>query len=333
MALVAYDDVAKVRNLAIVNRIDIAIAALNIYEYIITFELERKRIWQRKWSWVKWIFMVNRYLAVAYSISMILLLSIATEALSSNKSSFFNSVELPHTTSSTVCHLSATRPSAGCLVTAFSSLRIRALWPNESIFWPVVVFLLYVVPFGTDIWDYFSLKAMSPISLFGCAPQAGTNNTAIVWREWISMNVGYSPADIPHASGPMQPALTNANRLEMAKLGFSTSLTFLLLRDGTISFCVLLTLNIIQILMSAAPSWSNFSAVNEFVHWPALFPIVISRFLLDLRQFNERVDPDDGASMSLSHIDSDLHLDMSNCTLGDLGEPMNFDKSGSKDLL
>ncbi|KAI0801989.1 hypothetical protein BC629DRAFT_1275220, partial [Irpex lacteus] len=51
------------------------------FEYVITFELERRRIWRSRLSAVTVIFLINRYLAVAYSISMILSLCVVTEAV------------------------------------------------------------------------------------------------------------------------------------------------------------------------------------------------------------------------------------------------------------
>jgi hypothetical protein len=57
----------------------------------------------------------------------------------------------------------------------FASLRIQAMWPDETIVWPAVVFLLHLIPFGTDVvsemssWDwpcsdYYLLSGIIPPS-------------------------------------------------------------------------------------------------------------------------------------------------------------------------
>ncbi|KAI0087746.1 hypothetical protein BDY19DRAFT_952927, partial [Irpex rosettiformis] len=310
-------DFAPLRNLSVVNHIDIAIAAINLFEYVITFELERRRIWARKRTAVTWIFLVNRYLAVAYGISMLLSLGIATEAS---------------------CRALLLIPCViflglGLVQAVFSSLRIRALWPHSSIQWPIIVFSLYLVPFATDIWDYSSLKPLKPQWFYQCAPQAGstTNSEGSIIAVVVVNRLCVIAADVIVLLSTW--IKTFRHRREMARSGFSTSIIHLLLRDGTVSFVVLLSLNIIQILMAAAPPWTSFSAVNEFVHWPALYPVVISRFLLDLRQINDPIDPDDeNPVVPTSRIlTKNSHINITDSTLGNLGEALHgpfdsFDK-------
>ncbi|THG94701.1 hypothetical protein EW026_g6817 [Hermanssonia centrifuga] len=55
----------------------------------------------------------------------------------------------------------------------------------------------------------------------------------------------------------------------------------MLLRDGTIYFAILLVMNIAQVVLDT-PSFENFSFVTIVIQ--TLQPILISRFLLNLRQ-------------------------------------------------
>lgn len=300
-------DVAKLRNLITVNRIDIAIAAVNIFEYVITFELERRRIWRSRLSAVTVIFLINRYLAVAYSISMILSLCVVTEAS---------------------CRTFLLIPCAiflglGLIQGVFSSLRIRALWPNQGVLWPVIVFSLYLVPFATDIWDYSSVVPMEPQSFYHCAPQAGSSSSrrASIVGVVVANRLCVIAADIIVLWSTWLK--TFRHRQELAGLGFTTNIPYLLLRDGTIGFLVLLCLNVLQILMASAPPWTDFAAVNQFSHWPALYPIVISRFLLSLRQVNDPIDPDDQACLTASRLDQETLYDDTKGILGNLGENLH----------
>ncbi|KAI0345922.1 hypothetical protein BDW22DRAFT_1343175 [Trametopsis cervina] len=261
------DTVAAVRNVLVGNRICIAIAALNIYDYAITFEAERTRIWKRKRTRVSLLFLANRYLAILYSAVIILKLG--------------DSIEAPRS------------------LLVVSALRIRTLWPDETPFWPVLVLVLYLIPFGTDIYSYSILQHLTPFDLFGCAPQAGSSNPVFLIGISLCNRSCVIVADIIVLRSTW--IKTWAHRKEMARFGLNTSVPFLLLRDGAISFIVLLGLNVLQILITCVPGWASFAAVNEYVDWPALYPIVISRFLLDLRQLNDLPEDDmeDGVTSSL----------------------------------
>lgn len=59
--------------------------ALNIYDYAITFEAERTRIWKRKRTRVSLLFLANRYLAILYSAVIILKLGDSIEAVSAHQ--------------------------------------------------------------------------------------------------------------------------------------------------------------------------------------------------------------------------------------------------------
>ncbi|KAJ3556423.1 hypothetical protein NM688_g2035 [Phlebia brevispora] len=62
-------------------------------------------------------------------------------------------------------------------------------------------------------------------------------------------------------------------------------LSYLILRDGTIYFMILLALNVLQILVVGVSVFEKLEPVNSFI--VTLTPILISRFILNLRDANE----------------------------------------------
>ncbi|KAI0087745.1 hypothetical protein BDY19DRAFT_907197 [Irpex rosettiformis] len=258
-------------------KLSLLLCPLNLFEYIITFELERRRIWARKRTAVTWIFIVNRYLAVAYSISMILLLCVTTRteevrcicSFVDNRVMVFSFLRR---------HIGLSR---GLVQGVFSSLRIWALWPDKGVLCPVVVFSLYLVPFGTDIAG------------------STTNNTASIIGELISLfrvvvvnRLCVVAADIIVLSSTWIKTFGHCR--ELARLGLRTNVIHLFVRDGTISF----------------------------LYWrqQQLYPIVISRFLLDLRQVDDLVDPDsDNPVVIASHIVNMINTHTSTTDPGMLG--------------
>lgn len=47
------------------------LTALVVYDYIITLKYEVDLLWRKKWSAAAWIFLLNRYLLLAYAISAV----------------------------------------------------------------------------------------------------------------------------------------------------------------------------------------------------------------------------------------------------------------------
>ncbi|KAI0801991.1 hypothetical protein BC629DRAFT_1284491, partial [Irpex lacteus] len=92
---------------------------VNIAEYLVTIQYEVSRVWKRKHSLVTYIFLANRFLTMLYSAASLAILD------------FLH----PHALIST---------------SVFSSFRVYALW-NRDWKLPLLVFVLNIVPVGTDI--------------------------------------------------------------------------------------------------------------------------------------------------------------------------------------
>ncbi|THH00332.1 hypothetical protein EW026_g2162 [Hermanssonia centrifuga] len=78
---------------------------------------------------------------------------------------------------------------------------------------------------------------------------------------------------------------TFRHRMDAIRVGVRTPLSALLLRDGTVYFFALLAMNIAVILVNTVPPLQTASPISDII--PALTPILISRFLLNLRQLGE----------------------------------------------
>lgn len=49
----------------------LCLTALVLYDYIITLKHEVDLLWRKKWSIAAWIFVLNRYLLLAYAVSTV----------------------------------------------------------------------------------------------------------------------------------------------------------------------------------------------------------------------------------------------------------------------
>ncbi|THG94811.1 hypothetical protein EW026_g6727 [Hermanssonia centrifuga] len=79
---------------------------------------------------------------------------------------------------------------------------------------------------------------------------------------------------------------TFTHRMAAIRVGVQTPLSAMLLRDGTVYFVVLLAINLTDVIGNTVPSLQATSAVTSNLIG-TLTPILISRFLLNLRQLGE----------------------------------------------
>ncbi|KAJ3552359.1 hypothetical protein NM688_g4189 [Phlebia brevispora] len=79
-------------------------------------------------------------------------------------------------------------------------------------------------------------------------------------------------------------AKTYKTKREAASLNMHLPLSTLLLRDGTVYFVTLLSMNILQILVESVPALVIIAYSNDF--WNIITGILVSRFILNLRQLD-----------------------------------------------
>ncbi|THH00331.1 hypothetical protein EW026_g2163 [Hermanssonia centrifuga] len=117
-------------------------------------------------------------------------------------------------------------------------------------------------------------------------------------RQYNSCPPGPAPFSIAMTIGTRIPVIiadilvlvltwrkTFRHRMEAIRVGVRAPLSALLLRDGTVYFFALLAMNIAVVLVNTVPSLQTASPVSDII--PVLTPILISRFLLNLRQLGE----------------------------------------------
>ncbi|THG93193.1 hypothetical protein EW026_g7976 [Hermanssonia centrifuga] len=153
----------------------------------------------------------------------------------------------------------------------FSALRVFALW-NRNIPMTLLVLALNLVPAAVDIFESSQATAV-----FTADPIFGTFCDDVTDA---SVRVNFDLGDALVLA--VTWAKTAKNLAEGAGIGMRTPLSTMLLRDGTVYFAILLMMNIAQVVLNAVPSLENFNFVDTVIQ--TLQPILISRFLLNLRQ-------------------------------------------------
>ncbi|KAI0374972.1 hypothetical protein BV20DRAFT_934912, partial [Pilatotrama ljubarskyi] len=170
---------------------------------------------------------------------------------------------------------------------AFSGLRIYAISNhNRFVTWSVV--LLALVPVGTNIYlesqitDIYSedTGCMATISL-----STDTAQSLSLGRTLISVTTRASLTVSEAIVIVVTWMKTWATARTPLPAGSRPSFTALVLREGILFFCVVLTFNIIQIIFTFVES-STFSLILQFLN--VLTPILISRFYFDLDDFKDR---------------------------------------------
>ncbi|THG94501.1 hypothetical protein EW026_g6979 [Hermanssonia centrifuga] len=142
----------------------------------------------------------------------------------------------------------------------FSALRVFALW-DRNVPMTLLVLALNLVPVAVNITRYSARFAITLSTSL-------TGSILIVLGDALVLAVTWLK--------------TARNLTEGARIGMRTPLSTMLLRDGTIYFAVLLMMNIALVVILTVPSFQFFGVVSTVIG--TLQPILISRFLLNLRQ-------------------------------------------------
>ncbi|EKM56266.1 uncharacterized protein PHACADRAFT_207547 [Phanerochaete carnosa HHB-10118-sp] len=199
------------------------------------------------------------------------------------------------------------------LTSAFSALRVYALWQGSMAkhVFPAIVFLLGVFPVGTNIFSWIrtttAYEDLPPLptctSFTNISPKLDTDVIA---------------ADV------IVLALTWAKSLkqfqEMRKLNLGSSISAVLLRDGTFYFVAILAVNILQLLTYSAKGLTIGAYTIDFLQ--SMPPLLVQRFILNLRQLNL-------GAMTESNSDArhfsrfSVNFRMPSDLLGNIGEPLD----------
>jgi len=207
------------------------------------------------------------------------------------------------------------------LFAAFSALRIYAIL-GRNIWWPMLIFAFGAVPIPTNLFlDIISSYDIEPdLSPGNVCSQFTSLSAAAVLAFSLATRLSGILADV------LVLLLTwSKTRLvykEAMQLGAPTPIGVSLLRDGTFYFLVLLVMNICVMLtndlLRYGSTW-QFEAWTPvaFTYYQVLPPILIARFLLNLRHAYGGIIT---THFAMSAIDFHTSL-----AVGNLGEPLHCD--------
>ncbi|KAL6300952.1 hypothetical protein BKA93DRAFT_799786 [Sparassis latifolia] len=287
--------------------------ALLFVDFAITFPNEVQRIWRRKFSGATIVFLLNRYVALAERVTLVTSVFLVTN----NDQSCVPVLRLDD------CLNALSSVISG----VFLVLRVWGIWGRD---WRPHLILVPMC-LAAPICDVYVDTHYTPIAfggpLFGCGADihltlrdvniisivSGTasifNNCLVLLLTWIK---------------------TYAIKRESARVGLNTPLATLLLRDGTIYFCLLVFTSIFSIIASQAGSsfvlfdvWTYFNQV--------LVVIFLSRFMLDLRGiYPAEGDVEQMHTISIGRISD---LDFATSVVGNMGAPLTTGQPEKRDSL
>lgn len=252
-------------------------AVIVLYDHILTFSQEVNLLWNAKLRGGTLVFFFNRYVALAWSIYMIL----SVFPWSSIKSC--EAVNIADQTLLLTLYV---------VWAAFSSLRVFATSGRNWIFTAVTA-TLALGPFAGDL----ALYAGTSYSIF----------TLPVLGDQCNVSFGLSYPQIAKVSIVIRSCLISSDVIVLATILCNTrqmfrstrdgaSLAALLRRDGLQYFIVLLCLNVLDMILFFTHVFEN--TTSSFI--VPISSIVISRCLLNLREVAVAHGPSDESHMSSS---------------------------------
>ncbi|KAI0689551.1 hypothetical protein BC835DRAFT_1418437 [Cytidiella melzeri] len=235
--------------------------ALFTYEYFITLGAEISEMWLRKWTSATWLYMLNRYVAVASSFLQV--------------------------------RAKVYKPTCGISdggFTVFSGLRVYALW-NRNIQLGLTVLLLALVPMGVNIYNdttYILVFVPSLLPQPVCGNAFGISQSLVFRCAYLTLVTRLTAmlADILVLVATWMK--TWVTYKEGLRAGLKVPIASLLIRDGTLYFMALLLMNVYQIIGNTSPALALGDSGTIYIS--VLTPMLISRFLLNLRRVSLEVE-------------------------------------------
>ncbi|EMD35285.1 hypothetical protein CERSUDRAFT_124639 [Gelatoporia subvermispora B] len=318
-------DVAGVKAYWIFDCCVIASVAVVFYDHLITLPLEVELIWGRKFNVVTLLFYLNRWTIFAWAmVQPFGFLSLATLPSCIGYSQLSNILII-------LLYI---------IWAVFSAVRIYAI-STRSWWLAILVLLLNLVPVASNSYEFFAMTwwligELLPDSKPSCI--SGDNITVSATKKVvIGIRTAVIVADI------LVLAVTWTRTLAMKRLGdrhsVRTPLTTMLLRDGTayflydpvirtpndsarsdVGYSALLILNIVNIVGELTEVF--YYTVTTFA--PAISSIIITHFLLNLRQAAE-TGQDDSLPSTASRLTSITFVSF----MGNMGEDLDHGFDGA----
>ncbi|KAI0754175.1 hypothetical protein C8Q80DRAFT_1265851 [Daedaleopsis nitida] len=291
-ALVTALDLTQTSNYCVIS-----VLALLVYDHLLTFAGELQFVWGRRFSGATVIFALNRY------------------------TTLIGKVILP------ICVL-CTAPVVLVMIftilayfisALFSALRIYAIWDKNWMLFLLVLLLAVSVPV-TNMYHYIrSAPAAAPFPFYGCG-----ENVELTDEQFYKLSMVTHTCAI--ATDLLVVVLTWIKTFEIkrvaAGLQLKTSLTTLLLRDGTLYFGVLVILNAIDLAINTSNATIN--PMSTFID--AFTCILVSRFMLRLRSIarsSSCAADQYVTTLNLSQFTT-IQIARPDAFVGDLGAPLDY---------
>ncbi|EKM60189.1 uncharacterized protein PHACADRAFT_246036 [Phanerochaete carnosa HHB-10118-sp] len=286
-----------------------SVLSLVSYEYVITLDREIAAVWRRKFTVTSLLLLAVRWLMV-----LGLILQVAQPGDSQAWCT-------PGHILNVLIYLAVT-----VLISVFSALRVYALWQGSRMKYafPAIVLALGMIPVGTNIfnWARSSITFVETPQVTGCF-----DSTNIPPK--LSMELLFLTRCSLIASDILVLILTWVKSLAqwraMRRLKLGSSVSTVLLRDGSLYFLALLGVSILQLLTYSSRLEDTGTYAIVFIQ--SLPPLLVQRFILNLRQLGpatEASEPGFGAQ----HVSRlSLRFGVPSDFLGNIGESLDHGQS------
>ncbi|KAH9917156.1 EAP30/Vps36 family-domain-containing protein [Epithele typhae] len=283
----------------IANYSEVAALTLIAYDHFLTFSGELQFVWGRRFSGATVVFALNRYVNLAGKV----VLPIST---------MYWPNQTDETCAAPIILVIVLTVVAYWIAAVFSALRIYAVWDKNWRLLVLVLLLAMAVPV-TNMYHYIrSTPVAGGPPLNGCGENVDLSDEQFEQLSMITHGFAI-------ATDLLVVVLTWLKTYEIRRLSyrlhFKTSLSTLLLRDGTLYFGILLILNVIDIILNSNESLYN--PLPPFIE--AVTCILISRFMLNLRQTAQEMD-EGTTTVALSQFSS---IQIASGLAGDMGAPLS----------
>ncbi|EKM56285.1 uncharacterized protein PHACADRAFT_207564 [Phanerochaete carnosa HHB-10118-sp] len=262
-----------------------SLIALVTYEYVVTLDQEIAVVWKRKFTATSMMLLSTRWLMLWGVILMY----------------------MPAKQTSSITTLTS----------LFSALRVYALWQQSRMkyVFTTIVFMLGLVPVGTNIFaSVHTVLLCQDIPIHGTYCSNFVNIQPKLTNDAIAADIAVLALTWVKSFKQFQ---------EMRRLELGSSISTVLLRDGSLYFVALLAMNILQ-LLTFTDAFVEANYADAFLQFmPA---VLVQRFMLNLRQLSFHTDDQESISDAQHFSLLSINFRAPSDFLGNIGEPLDYDQ-------
>ncbi|KAI0708036.1 hypothetical protein C8Q76DRAFT_800315 [Earliella scabrosa] len=266
-----------------------AMGALAIYEHLITFDSEVRLVWRRKVTGATVLFMLNKYLLLLRFLIVLTSYDITTTEVSDSNLRPARCSDLTlDRCRATVLAGDFFQTAPHLIWAAFAALRVYAL--TDHLWWlAAIIFLVSSVPVATNTYAYSITSIESFIPPFNCISSLSMSEEL-----YLALLI------LTRASVVLGDVLvigvtwykTYNTWKTAASVAMKASFSTMLLRDGTVYFLCILTLNVLHLAFSLTGLFVQTLVIFQ----DPLISILVGRFILNLRDLDRAASPSTATS-------------------------------------